>query len=101
VKQRPDLAALAFCGLVVIGVVVLSALRVPVPDFLSAIGMFVAGVGGGAALNTAAPQILRPPAALEDAPAANLPAQRAAAPAAPAYDPAATGVFARVVTGDH
>jgi hypothetical protein len=90
VKTRPDLAALAFCALVVTGVVVLAALHVDVPDFLPAVGMFVAGVGGGAALNAspAAAATARP------APLLDVPAPRPA----PLTTEPATGVFARIAT---
>lgn len=50
-RTRPDLAGLAFCGLVVVCVAVLAGLRVPIPDFLPMVGLVVAGVSGGAALN--------------------------------------------------
>lgn len=95
--KRPDLAALAFCALVVTGVVVLAALHVAVPDFLPAVGMFVAGVGGGAALNSATTTTTTAPAAAP----ADVPAAAPAIPAqqiAPATDPASTAVFARIAT---
>jgi hypothetical protein len=50
VKNRPDaLAALVIVGLVVIAVTACALVRVPVPEFLPTIGLFVAGVGGGLA----------------------------------------------------
>jgi hypothetical protein len=76
--------------------VVLAALHVPVPDFLPAVGMFVAGVGGGAALNAPRPESFPPAAVLEHAPAASLPVQRVAP--APLTSEPATGVFARIAT---
>lgn len=97
-KNRPDLAALGFCGLVVVACAVLAGIGAEIPDFLPAVGMFVAGVGGGAALNnpTAAASSAEPAPA--PVPAASVPAPR---PPAPYGDPAETGVFARVVSGDH
>jgi uncharacterized membrane protein YedE/YeeE len=50
--NRPDLAALGFCGVVVIAVSLLALQGAPVPDFLPSVGMFVAGGGLGVALNT-------------------------------------------------
>ncbi len=92
-KTRPDLAALAFCGLVVVACAVLAALGKPIPEFLPMIGLVVAGVGGGAALNTS-------PAA---APAPTVTELAAPAPAPSRHytDPAETGVFARPVSWDH
>lgn len=81
-RNRPDVAALVFCGLVVVGVVVLAALRVDVPDFLPTIGLVVAGAAGGVALNAyPLPKEPEPaPAPIPDAPAptsfARVPAPR-------------------------
>ncbi len=97
-KTRPDLAALAFCGLVVVACAVLAALGKPIPEFLQMIGLVVAGVGGGAALNTS-------PAAAPAPTVTKLTVTELAAPApAPSRhytDPAETGVFARPVSWDH
>jgi hypothetical protein len=100
VKTRPDLAALAFCGLVVIACAVLAGLGKPIPEFLPMIGLVVAGVGGGAALNQQQPAAAAVEPAPAPVPAASVPAPRPPAPYGYA-DPAETGVFARVVTGDH
>jgi hypothetical protein len=80
--RRPDLAALAFCGLVVLAVAVLAALRVDVPDFLPTIGLVVAGVGGGVALNTSPnfPPADPVPASIPEAPAPVALAARVPAP---------------------
>jgi hypothetical protein len=100
IKNRPDLAALAFCGLVVIACAVLAGLGREIPDFLPAVGMFVAGVGGGAALNERPATASSAEPAPAPVPAASVPAPRPPAPYG--YpDPAETGVFARVVSGDH
>jgi hypothetical protein len=98
-KSRPDVAALIFCGVVVLACAVLAALGKPIPDFLTAIGMFVAGVGGGTALNNPAAAASSAEPAPATIPAAPVPAPRLAAPYG--GDPAETGVFARVVSGDH
>lgn len=71
-RGRPDVAALIFCGVVVVGVVVLAALRVDVPDFLPTIGLVVAGAAGGVALNTyplPKPEPEPAPAPIPEAPA--------------------------------
>jgi hypothetical protein len=92
-RTRPDVAALVFCGVVVLACAVLAALGRPIPDFLPAVGMFVAGVGGGAALNAppAAAAASSEPAA---APAAPVPAPRQGV--AVYTDEPTTGVFGRV-----
>lgn len=97
-KNRPDLAALGFCALVVCAVTLLATQGAPVPDFLPAVGMFVAGVGGGAALNTHAQQApaessrgYRRPAAV---PRAEAPAAPAPAPARPLDDFPLSGLSA-------
>lgn len=51
IRNRPDLAALGFCALVVVCVTLLAYGGVSVPDFLPMIGLVVAGAGAGVALN--------------------------------------------------
>jgi hypothetical protein len=49
---RPDLAALALVGLVIVCATVCAVLHVEAPAFLTSIALFVAGIGGGIALPT-------------------------------------------------
>lgn len=82
---RPDLAAGALCSLCVIGIVLLAALHLPIPDVLTFLAMGALGIGGGTAL-TAGAVVTQPPAP-EPAPAA-----LAAAPA-PLTEEPPTGVL--------
>lgn len=91
-KTRPDIAALALCGVVIVACTVLAVLGKQIPDFLPLLGMTLAGVGGGTALNGAAKQ---PAAAAAGAPVTS------SVPLAPApldVDPP-TGYFARIAAG--
>lgn len=106
---RPDLAALAVVGLIVAGVVACSLARVPIPEFLPQLGLFIAGGGLGVALNTGAPAPAAAPAPLEVAPPAPPAVMRYAAaltPPAPAprgstvYNPDDTSTFPRIATHD-
>lgn len=96
---RPDTAAMVVLALVVVAVTACAIARVDVPDFLTTIGLVVAGIGGGTALN--AP---RPPAAPAPAPVRRPPLPRPnpllaatvdGAPSVPLNDPP-TGTFARI-----
>lgn len=99
--SRPDLASLGVVGLIVIGVAACAVARVPIPEFLPTLGMFIAGGGLGLALNTGKPTE-QPPAQQEPLAAAALPPRpRPAPPAAYGvvggqFSPADTGVIPRV-----
>lgn len=91
---RPDLASLALCAVAVVGIVVLVALRQPVPDVLTYVVAGALGVGGGTALNTGRPAVPADPSpASFPAPApAPAPQLRRPMPTPLAADPP-TGVF--------
>lgn len=94
---RPDLAAYVVVVVCLVGIVVCTALHVPVPDFLQFAGTTALGVGGGVALQTATNGA--PAADPAPAPApAPLPVAAPLAAPAPAWatDPAATGVMRAV-----
>jgi hypothetical protein len=83
---RPDLAALALCALALVGIILLAALRIPVPEVLTFVALGALTGGAGIALNT--------PNGKETLPrstAAPVPAPRAPAPY-PQPEPALNGV---------
>jgi hypothetical protein len=86
---RPDLAALALVGLVIVCATVCAVLHVEAPAFLTSIALFVAGIGGGIALPNGQTSTTSAPA---DVPPAVLPAPLPVAPPALTSEPA-TGVF--------
>lgn len=89
--SRPDLAAGALCALCVVGIVLLAALHIGIPDVLTFVAIGALGVGGGTALNGGVQLLGGSPSG---APASSPPPE--AVPGA-AADPAATGVM-RVAT---
>ncbi len=99
-KTRPDLAALALCGVIVLACTVLAVTGKPIPDFLPLLGMTLAGVGGGAAL----PASPKQPEKLEvgngtvTARASGSTAARPV-PAYPLDEDPPTGYFARIAAG--
>lgn len=91
---RPDLAALALVALCVTGAVVLVALGVAVPDFLTFAGTTALGIAGGSYLpQPSAQENLQGAAASSSGSTANPPV---AAPPLP-YEPT-TGIIPRVST---
>lgn len=54
--QRPDLAAYALAALCVIGIIVLAALRVAVPEILPYLAVFALGGGAGLSIAPRAPR---------------------------------------------
>lgn len=82
---RPDLAALALVGLVIVCATVCAVVHVAAPEFLTSVALFVAGIGGGVALPNGQTTTADP------APAPTT-ADPAPAPAALTSEPA-TGVF--------
>ena len=79
---RPDLAALGLCALIVVGIVVLSAFGVPVPDVLPYLATAALSAGAGLSLNgPIGTETVRTSSSTQSAPA---PAPRASLPPRPA-----------------
>jgi hypothetical protein len=90
--SRPDLAALALCGLVVVGIVALAALHVGIPDVLPYLAVAALSAGAGVAVSGGVAQVLFNSAGSSTAPApspARVPAP-APAPAVETVEPVAT-----------
>lgn len=49
---RPDLATLAVCAIALVGIILLAALRIPVPPVLEYVALGALTGGAGIALNT-------------------------------------------------
>lgn len=113
---RVDVVGLALAGLVCIALTVCAVAGVPAPEFLATLGVFALGLGGGAALPsrfTGASTTAASPSDTAPAPLPLSSAQRANVdqwgtdlikhPEPAPYRTAepATGVFGRIVTGDH
>jgi hypothetical protein len=49
---RPDLAALGLCAIALLGIILLAALRIPVPEVLTFVALGALTGGAGIALNT-------------------------------------------------